>query len=258
MGHILSLIYQDSLKYCYKIKEKNLSLRFIIQNSTIATMPYKISSLIISFFLLGILSLNAQKISIEGGYFNPKQLGPNTSKTYFDAVRIGANYDFDLKYNFAIQTGLHYNIAYANKAQSYDNIADSIIYRTWSHALEVPARIVYYQPIYKSLKFFGFMGPNFQIGLVQNRTTESYLDDPSIFPNIVSGKSSMYKPDVNRVRLKQGLNRINVQLGAGGGVQWRGFIIKGGYDWGINNLDKSKGDYVRQSNWYASFAYQIR
>lgn len=220
-------------------------------------MRFKLPIVILLLSVAALCGLNAQKIMLEGGYFNPKRLGKATSETYFDAVRIGASTDFDLKYNFAVQTGLYYNIGYSKKVQGYESVFDSIIYRSWSHAVEVPLRLVYNQPLFKDFKIFGFLGPNFQIGLIQNQKTISYLDDPAVYPHIISGKSSMYKPDNNRIGLKSGLHRINFQLGAGGGVQWRQFMLKGGYDWGINNLDKSKVDYVRQGNWYVSFGYQF-
>ncbi len=221
-------------------------------------MRIKFPVIIILIALISSLNLSAQKIILEGGYFNPKRLGPKTGETYFESVKIGAYTDFDLKYNFAIQTGLYYNIGHSKKVQGYDNIADSVTYRTWSHALEIPARVVYYQPLFKDFKVFGFVGPNLQVGLFQNQKTITKNEDPAVFPYIISGKSNMFKPDNNRVGLKEGIHRINLQLGAGGGVQWRQFVLKGGYDWGVNNLDKSRNDYVRQGNWYVSFGYQIK
>jgi hypothetical protein len=194
--------------------------------------------------------LFAQKITLEGGYFNPKRTGASTSETYFDAIRVGAQAEFDLKYNFGFQTGLFYNIGYSNKIQKYAVSSDSVIYKTWSHALEIPLRIVYNQPLFKDFKVFGFAGPNIQIGLFQNQNVNSNLSAYWVTATgIESGKFNLFKND---------LYRVNFQLGAGGGVQWRQFILKSGYDWGINSLDRTKNDHISQSQWYVTFGYQLK
>lgn len=194
--------------------------------------------------------LYAQKITLEGGYFNPKRIGNSTSETYFDAIRLGGLAEFDLKYNFGIQTGLLYNIAYSNKIQKYAIRTDSVIYNTWNHALEIPVRIAYNQKLFKNFRIFGFAGPNIQVGIVQNQHVKSHLSETfTKLTGIKTGNYDLYKTN---------LNRINFQLGAGGGIQWLQFILKGGYDWGINSLDRTKKDQVRQSQWYVSFGYQIK
>ena len=221
-------------------------------------MKLRTTIILLLLAITGIISVNAQKITLEGGYFNPKRVGPVTSKTYFDAVRVGALAEYELKYNFGIQSGILYNIGYSNKMQRYAISGDSVVYTTWSHALEIPVRIVFNQPLFKDFKIFGFAGPNIQIGLIQNQQVDASLSDEQINLinelnpdfNITSGKTDLY--------VQKKLNRINLQLGAGGGVQWRQYIIKSGYDWGINNLDRTKADYVTQGNWYVTFAYQIK
>jgi hypothetical protein len=213
----------------------------------------KLKKINLIFFLVTIciLSVNAQRITLEGGYFNPKRVGPVTGETYFDAIRVGALAEYDLKYNFAIQSGLFYNIGYSNKMQRYAVVGDSVVYNTWSHALEIPVRVVYYLPLFKDFKIFGFAGPNIQIGLIQNQQVDAGLSDElEQRTGIQSGKFELYG--------QEKLNRINLQIGAGGGVQWRKYSLKGGYDWGLNNLDRTKVDKVRQGNWYVTLGYQIK
>lgn len=208
-------------------------------------------NVILFLVTLGIISANAQKITLEGGYFNPKRVGPSTSETYFDAIRVGAMVEYDLKYNIGIQSGLLYNVGYSNKMQRYAVSGDSVVYTNWSHAIEIPVRVVYNLPLFKDFKIFGFAGPNFQIGLIENQTIEAGLSDAlTEMTGIQSGKYELYS--------QEKLNRINLQIGAGGGVQWRKYIIKSGYDWGLNNLDRTKADKVRQGNWYITLSYQIK
>ena len=213
----------------------------------------KVFSKILFYLVIVCVSqqLTAQKISLEAGYVNPKRSGKVTSETYFDAIRIGGIYEHELKYNFGVQTGLLYNIGFSNKIQKFDSSTDSVTYNTWSHAFEIPVRIVYNQGLFKDFKIFGFAGPNIQIGFIQNQKVKSTLSTSmNEWAGIEVEKHNLYKNN---------LNLINLQLGAGGGVQWREFILKSGYDWGLNNLDKTKRDsYLTQSNWYVSFAYQIK
>lgn len=208
--------------------------------------------ILLSFFgTFGILNASAQKITLEGGYFNPKRIGPSTGETYFDAIRIGALAEYDLKYNFGIQSGLLYNIGYSNKTQRYAVSGDSVVYNTWSHALEIPVRVVYNLPLFKDFKVFGFAGPNIQIGLIQNQKVDVGLSNELVnMTGLQSGNYELYGD--------KKLNRINLQLGAGGGVQWRKYSVKAGYDWGLNNLDRTKSDKVRQGNWYVTLGYQIK
>jgi len=226
---------------------------FVLQNTSIIFSCYMrqtIFSAILFTLLCFTGQLYAQKITLEGGYFNPKRTGQSTSETYFDAIRLGGQAEFDLKYNFGFQTGLFYNIGYSNKIQKYGVVKDSVVYNTWSHALEIPVRIVYNQPLFKDFKMFGFAGPNIQIGIIQNQRVKSdlseYLTNET---GIQSGKYNLYKNN---------LHRINFQLGAGGGVQWRQFILKSGYDWGLNSLDRTKNDRITQGQWYVTFGYQLK
>jgi len=213
-------------------------------------MKQTIFSAILFTLLCFTGQLYAQKITLEGGYFNPKRTGQATSETYFDAIRLGAQAEYDLKHNFGFQTGLFYNIGYSNKIQKYGVTSDSVVYNTWSHALEIPLRIVYNQPLFKDFKVFGFAGPNIQIGLFQNQKVTSYLSDYwATETGIQSGKVNLYKND---------LYRINFQLGAGGGVQWRQFILKSGYDWGLNSLDRTNNDRITQGQWYVTFGYELK
>jgi len=214
-------------------------------------MKLKKINFLFYLIILGIITANAQKITLEGGYFNPKRVGPITSETYFDAIRLGATVEYDLKYNLGIQSGLLYNIGYSNKMQRYAVSGDSVTYNTWSHALEIPVRVVYNLPLFKDFKIFGFAGPNIQIGLIQNQKVDVGLSDELVnMTGLQSGDFELYGD--------KKINRINLQLGAGGGVQWRKYSVKAGYDWGLNNLDRTKADKVKQGNWYVTLGYQIK
>jgi hypothetical protein len=212
-------------------------------------------SLILVLIFTGLVPAKAQQITLEGGYLNPKRFGSETSETYFDAIKIGALYTYDWKYNIGFQSGLLLNTGYSNKIQRFAIAGDSIKYSTWSIGLDIPIRAIYKLKLFGDFKLFGFAGPNIQIGLFQPQNIYAgYRATLNPLVDVTSGTFDLY----SNGEQKTYLNRINLQLGAGGGLEWRKYSIKGGYDWGINNLDRTKTDYVTQGNWYVSFGYQIK
>jgi len=211
--------------------------------------------LITILIALSVMSLQAQNITLEGGYFNPKRVGSNTGETYFDAIRLGAIYTYNWQYNLGFQTGLLMNTGYSHKIQRYSMSGDSILYRTWDFALELPLRAVYKLKLFGDVSIFGFAGPNIQVGLVQNQRTEANLSAAlTQLTGISSGTTDLYTAGA----AANGIRRFNLQLGAGGGVQWKEYSVKSGYDWGLNNLDATGRDYVTKGQWYVTLGYQIK
>jgi hypothetical protein len=198
-------------------------------------------SLFVLFFA-SAFTVNAQKYAIEGGYVNTVRYGSSVSSTYFNGGQLGVTANFDLKNNFSLLTGALYSFVYSDKMQRYTS-QDSVSYKTMGHFLNIPLRIRYSLPINKNLKVFGYAGPNINIGLSQTQKIAS------TYSGITSGNYDLYKDAL--------LSRLNFQLGAGGGVQWKKYQLKSGYDWGVNNLNKKNTGNVLQKGWYVSFAYEF-
>ncbi|MFT3751920.1 MAG: outer membrane beta-barrel protein [Paludibacter sp.] len=199
--------------------------------------------------LTAVISTYAQTYRLEVGYNNPIRFGANVSSTKFNGIRIGGTAEFALKNNFSLLTGVLYNIVYSNKLQGYPN-SDSVTYKTWGHHLEIPLQVKYTYPITKNLKVFGFAGPNFNVGLLQNQETISTMSTAlNQFHGITPGKSELYKDGI--------INRLNLQVGVGGGVQWKKYLLKSGYDFGLNKLNRTETGNVYQSGWYISLAYEF-
>ncbi|MFA5044411.1 MAG: outer membrane beta-barrel protein [Paludibacter sp.] len=200
-------------------------------------------------FIISTLNLSAQKYAIEAGYLNPDRYGSGVSSTYFNGIRLGGTAGFDLKNNFSLLTGVLYSVVYSDKLQGYPNSA-TVTYKTLGHFLDIPLRINYTFPITKNLSVFGFAGPNINIGLYQGQTitsTQTYLPSNPLY--VAPGFTELYKASL--------LNRLNLQIGAGGGVQWNKYQLKGGYDFGITNLNKMNTGNLYQKGWYVSFVYQF-
>lgn len=211
----------------------------------------KLSFLVTLLTISGILY--SQTYRLEIGYNNPVRLGSNVSKTYFNGIKIGGTAEFDLKNNLSLLTGVLYNVVYSDKIQGYPDSA-TVTYQTFGHFLDIPLQITYSYPLTKNLRLFAFAGPTFDIGLFQNtkiindqkyNSENPYYVAPGSF-NLYNSSSGSYM-----------LNRINLQIGVGGGVQWKKYLLKAGYDFGLNNLDSSGANTLHQKGWYVTFGYQL-
>jgi hypothetical protein len=194
---------------------------------------------------------------LEIGYNNPKRYfssdvsSPNIKgmSTHFNGVKLGGTAEFKLKNNFSLLTGALYNFVYSDNLQGYPNSTD-VSYVTHGHSLDIPARAVYTLPLSKSLKVFSFAGPNFNIGLSQTMKVTSTLTYPPTSPFYIKSETvDLYKDDI--------LNRVNLQIGLGGGIQWKKYQIKATYDFGLNNLNRTGSGNLHQKGWYFSVAYDF-
>ena len=198
-----------------------------------------ISSLLL--FSIVTFNLKAQKITVESGYINPGRFGASTSTTYLNGIQLGAAVDFDIKYNFGLHTGVLYTAPYGYNEQLYPSATAN--YFTLGLFTDIPLRLTYSLPASETFKFFVFTGPNLNIGIVQKQIINSTVN------TIPSRNIDLYSTS--------SLNRYNIQLGIGGGMQWSQFILKGGYDLGLNNLNKLSNGNQYQNSWNISFAYEF-
>lgn len=197
---------------------------------------------------------SARTYRIEIGSTNPKQYGSQFSTTYFNGGRIGATVEFDLKHNLSFLTGALYSLVYSNKVQNY-TVSDSVRYKTFAHSIDIPLQINYNLALGKNLKLIAFAGPNLNIGLAQPQKVQVYMSDvqKGFYPNITNkeyGDNDLYKNAL--------IHRINFQMVLGGGVQWKDYQVKGGYNFGINSINRIDSSLsLRQSGWFVSVAYQF-
>ena len=211
--------------------------------------------LILVSMVLSIGILSAQTYRLEVGFVSPKQSGAEFSTNYFNGGRLGVTAEFGLKHNFSLLTGALYSLVYSNKVQYYSS-TDSVTYKTFGHSIDIPLRLTYTLPLSKNLKVFGFAGPNINVGIAQPRKTTAVLSSSLVqvideFGNVpTNGSEDLYKNAM--------ISRINFQMGAGGGVQWKNYQLKGGYDFGINSINKvDTSKLFLQGGWYVSLVYQF-
>ena len=123
--------------------------------------------------------------------------------------------------------------------------------------LSIPLHAQYDLNVSKSFKFMAFAGPTVGVGLFNSQKTTAVISEASnglvsefMGQTIASGTSDLYRNAV--------INRINLQMSVGGGVQWRNYQLKGGYDFGINSFNKiDSGKQLRQSGWFVSLVYEF-
>ena len=196
--------------------------------------------------LVAVCSLNAQTYHLEVGYNNPVRTGTGISSTFYNGIQLGGTAEYNLKNNFSLLTGVLYNFVYSDKVQGYPNSA-TVTYKSQGHFLDIPVRMIYTYPLNKNLKLFGYGGPNLNVGLFQNMkitSTQTYSPTSPLYVqarsvNVYNGSDQSYQ-----------LNRLNLQIGLGGGVQWKRYSIKSGYNFGINNLNKLDTGSMHQGGWY--------
>jgi hypothetical protein len=203
--------------------------------------------------LVAVCSLNAQTYRLEVGYNNPVRTGKGISSTFFNGIQLGGTAEYDLKNNVSLLTGVLYNFVYSDKIQKYPN-SENVTYTTKGHFVDIPVRLIYTYPLSKNLKIFGYGGPKLNIGLFQDlkiTSTQTYSPSSPLYVqprsiNLYTGSDQDYQ-----------LNRLNLQIGLGGGVQWKRYSLKSGYDFGINNLNKLDTGSMHQSGWYLTLGFSF-
>ena len=214
---------------------------------------------LLALFITATINADAQKYAIEAGYTNPMQvtkIGSTTgSTTFFYGGKIGVTARYSLKSNAnaSLLTGVLYSLVYADR-QSYGYpIGTGLTYKTTGHFIDIPIHAIYSLPISKNMSFFGYAGPTINIGLAQNLKVTSTQTYPTTSPFYVKpGSFNVYSSGSDYQ-----LNRLNLQIGVGGGVQWKKYQLKSGYDFGITNLNKADTGNLFQKGWYVSFSYQF-
>lgn len=198
---------------------------------------------------------------LEAGYVQDWQHSKDNSypNTYFNGGRLGVTFDFNLPLDFTIQTGILYSLTYGSNDQHWRNVSTEDTYRQWlhhdilRHHLVVPVRATYTQKLWRKLGMYFYGGPQMQIGIAYSDYITDHLNDAtrawvqSVGVNTVS---------YDRYSEKQ-LNRFNIQLGLGIGLQWDNYRLQGGYDFGVNDL--VKGSFHSWDwGWNVCFSYGIK
>lgn len=200
---------------------------------------------------------------IEAGYAQDQQRSKNQTYAdmYLHGARIGATFTFNLPIHFSLQTGVFYTLLYGRQQQHWrsqdaPSVQEEYIqHRVLAHNLTIPVRVFYTIPLWKQLNLFFYTGPQLHIGLAQNDYLQKHLS-----PKTEAWLQTQNIPTEPYDRMDSELMRANIQLGVGGGLEWDRYRLQAGYDFGLNNLVRTKlvaDQHMWEWGWYVSFGYKF-
>lgn len=189
-------------------------------------------------------SLIFQKLTnrFEVGYNNPAQYGANFSTSYFNGFKAGLTTEYPFQNNLSLLTGVLYNFVYSDKIQGFPN--STYVFESVSgHFINIPVQVIYGIPASKELKFSAFAGPTLNIGVSQIKSTLS------TYAGITT--------KLNEQEYTSNLNLLDLQIGLGMSVQWKKYQLKGGYDYGLLNINRLSTGSLYQKGWYVSLSVTL-
>lgn len=217
--------------------------------------------LVIVVAVVSLLPVNAQDKKVEFGlaggygYTMPKLKDSRTTKVpaIDDNSLNGFHFGPMVKFNFdekiSLQTGLLFNhfsgISINSSQLALKKLGTWYQEKTSLTAFDLPLRIMYSMPLADEFNFFLFAGPNLNYGLNKVTVTENYVDN----------KLSSSSDGTNIYESPSNYNTLDIQMGAGLGVQYMGVSIRGSYDWGILNRTTLEKATLRSNDIKVSVGY---
>lgn len=193
--------------------------------------------------LVGILAPGAYaQLGVEAGYdflhgkgtLAAGEEGHFSGATRNHGFRVGLTYDFTIKGNLGLHTGVLYSYAAGNVWETDRSLQSFSVYGTMQvrsvyQQLEVPIRVRYDLPVTNDFKFFVFGGP------VLGYTLSGQVKDWSFRSSSVSlqGTTTYPRTCPYNVYERYGLMPFELKLGAGLGVHYKHYVLKFSYDWGL-------------------------
>lgn len=198
----------------------------------------------------------------EGGYVQWDERTADTTKLYQHGLRVGATIDFNLPLHFSIQTGALATLTYGLNEQHWRSMSEeNVQIETLNHhivqlQITIPVRAYYTVKLWKELNMFFYAGPQLQIGLtnydVLVNNTSSEVTDWLVQNNIPTTNHDCY--------VSKELYRTNIQFGLGGGFEWDRYRLQAGYDFGLNNLQRTvvlSKQRLNEWGWMCTFGYRL-
>lgn len=191
-------------------------------------------SIILAAILLLIgFQAKAQVIGGAGYLYSSEKTSGVDGTTPYHGAFVGASYNIALGSGFGVAPGLYASVllhnvrAEAGSSKVGYNVAGS----NREVALNVPVRANYSLDFGHDKSLLIYAGPIFQVGLLNTTTVTGSVSFLGL--NYSDGDQ------VNNYDPKNGtVNRFNIYLGGGVGIQLGDFIIHVGYDHSLLDVDK--------------------
>ena len=216
--------------------------------------------LIIGVLLSVSVYVAAQRPSINIGYVNTNNRAKYASKILgtkieakdeivLDGITAGFDWDVLIANFIGVSTGLNYTYAFRNQ-----NFVGNSYYRYNYHILDAPVRFMLSLPLTSDgdLRLLLYAGPKFALSVAG--IGQAYVNGKK------SGDSQDLYADSNY------RSRFNLYVGPAVGLQYKNVILKGGYDFGLLNINTNndsknlfnKDNYkVNQEQWYIKLGFAL-
>ena len=168
--------------------------------------------------------------------------GEFSGTTRNHGIQAGLTYDFRIRGDLGLQTGLLYTYSGGRTREYFrtiGHVTNATQLTTSSyHFLELPLRVNYWLPLTDELKFFFFGGPSFSYALQGTSTSQFTVWNIPNEYNVYQDFADFLSP-------------FELRAGLGLGAQFRNYRVKFGYDMGILNIyngeprNNAQGDRFR-------------
>ncbi len=184
-----------------------------------------------SFFLFAtVVTAQEKKVefSIAGGYSGHTSKVKNEANHNLNGFHVGGFFTYNINETLGVQTGILYNTTFGVVVPR-----DQIFLKkqgTWHqtktqfNALDIPLKLVYSHMLAEDFYIQLLAGPNFNWALKKQAEREEFIDHKL---NTSVKEQNIYELD--------GYSRLDLQFGAGLGLQWKGIGLSFKYDWGLFN-----------------------
>lgn len=245
------------VEFDFKLRDDLRIFALKINKKYMKIIRISISVLLVLFFAFTVQAQDKKvEFGIMAGYGHtmPRlkdsriEKSPMINEYNLNGFHAGPIVVFNVGEQASIQTGILYN--YFRGIQN-DRAALKNVFGVWEQsktiysAIDLPLRLMYSVTLADEFSFFMFAGPNLNYSINKVTSTEYYVSNKL---NKEDSQSNIYKAPSD-------YRAMDLQMGAGLGVQYYGVLLRAGYDWGILNRTKLDDATLRANDIKVSLGY---
>lgn len=210
--------------------------------------------LVVAIFLLFASFMQAQDFGIQAGFLQTIGKGKTGSNTDYagtdtlNGFKVGLVYEQKIWKGLGLSTGINYSFLTKQGKWIKQSFGFQQKTSAMAHYISVPLHLQYKFQVAKDTYITPFAGPEFSYGVSYTTTTNTRNTNLNQSSTIVE---NYYKKDNDGDGIYD-YSPFNVQLSVGLGIQFQHYLLKGGYDFGIWNINKDGYDNTKSTyaNWY--------
>lgn len=203
-------------------------------------MKLNLKKMALAVMLFASAGVMAQTFGVRAGYVNSKETGADD----VSGIQIGPVGEMGLSNKML---GIQYGVLYTYLGSTYPGVVGTNHYT--GHYVDVPVHLKIGFPVQPDITLFAFAGPQLNFGLAQNVENRTVVFGSEVITNV-----DRYKADVDDDGVYD-LNRFDLQLGLGAGLQFKNIQLQVGYDWGMFDLNKRENTEWKRNQLTASVIY---